>query len=182
MGTGPPPSPTPPKPAAAPRAPTSPVAEAVPHSHSLRTPIATAPAWAKSGLSPSMGLWTRTLTPTALLAPGARPGEADSHSPSVSLQRALDLLQHPCRAEAGSRGPVRPVRVGPDARLAPPSADPVNRPALFRKPARVSTLAFQVTPTPTPTPNIPPASPQLLPRLTLVIEQSVLHHRARPPL
>lgn len=127
-----------------------------------------------------MGLRMRTLTPTALLAPGARPGEADSHSPSVSLQRALDLLQNPCRAEAGSRGPVRTVQVGPDARLAPPSADLVNWHALFRKPARVSTLGFRVPPTPTP--NIPPASPQLLPRLTLVIEQSVFHHRARPPL
>lgn len=150
----------PPKPAAAPRAPTSPVAEAVPHGHSLRTPIATAPVWAKSGLSPSTGLRTRTLMPTALLAPGARPGELDSHSPSVSLQRALDLLQNPCRAEVESRGLVRPAQVGPDARLAPPSADPVNQPAFFRKPARVSTLAFQVPPpTPAPTPNIPPASP-----------------------
>lgn len=170
-GTGPPPPPpTPTKPAAAPRAPTSPVAEAVPHGHALRTPIATAPVWAKSGLSLSTGLRTRTLMPTALLAPG--PSEPDSDSPSVSLQRALDLLQNPCRAEAGSGGLVRSVEVG----LSPTSIDPVNQPSLFRKPARVSTLAFQVPPTP-PRASLLPA-PQLLPRLTLVIEQSVLHHKA----
>lgn len=49
----------PPSPAAVPRAPTSPIAEAVPHGHSLRTPIAIAPARAKTRQSPSMGTWGR---------------------------------------------------------------------------------------------------------------------------
>lgn len=49
----------PPSPAAVPRAPTSPIAEAVPHGHSLRTPIAIAPARAKTQQSPSMGTWGR---------------------------------------------------------------------------------------------------------------------------
>lgn len=35
--------------------PTSPIAETVPHGHSLRTPIAIAPAWAETGESPSIG-------------------------------------------------------------------------------------------------------------------------------
>lgn len=54
-----PPPQLPPSPAAVPRAPTSPIAEAVPHGHSLRTPIAIAPARAKTRQSPSMGTWGR---------------------------------------------------------------------------------------------------------------------------
>lgn len=65
-----------PDPAAAFRVPTSPVAEAVPHGHLLRTPIATAPACAQTGQSPSMGAQgsvARALILRAPLAPRGPP-------------------------------------------------------------------------------------------------------------
>ena len=77
--------------------PTSPIAEAVPHGHSLRTPIAAAPARAdravtihgdlgEAGQGPSF--------PEISWHLGALASGLSSDSPSVSLQCALDLLHN----------------------------------------------------------------------------------------
>lgn len=160
------PSQLPPWPTAVPRAPTSPIAEAVPHDHLLRTPIAIAPAWAKTGPSPSMGTWEARQGPSLSefsWQPGARPCKPGQ---SLTLGLLLACSGSPS-GPLGNRGLVRP-----DISLSPPFTDGVLHGS---------------APTPWKRPSVPPWSPPrtsllLAPRLTLVIEQSVLHHRAGPPV
>lgn len=95
------PSRPPPSPAAVPRAPTSPIAEAVTRGHSLRSPVTIAPARAKTGQLPSVGTLGRPdEDPYSQRTPGTSgptPAGPSRNSPSVSLQCALNLLQDPCR-------------------------------------------------------------------------------------
>lgn len=165
----------PPSPAAVPRAPTSPIAEAVPHGHSLRTPIAIAPARAKTRQSPSMGTSGRPdKDPRSQRSRGTLQAQAVTHprSPSSVLWISFRTPAGPGKRRAEtSRGWAQHTRFSPFSwwgvrRICPPQG---NGPQFY---SGLPSL---------PRTSLMPAH-QLLPQLTLVIEQSVLHHWDGPSL
>lgn len=162
-------------PAAVPGAPTSPRAEAVPYDHLLRMPIATAPAWAMTGQSPLWGLrWPDKDLHSELSGTEAHPRKP---GPSTHPRSPSSVLWISFRTP-GEQRPGELSRAGRDTALLPLLLMGCWV-GLSRSGRRPSVPAWPSRPPPR-TPLLP--APPLPPRLTLVIEQSVLHHGAGPPL
>lgn len=117
------------------------------------------------------GLQTRTLIPSPLLAPWGPPWQAWAVTHPRAPSKVLWIsFRTPAGHVGGGQRPGEASRGQGQTQASPPP----------REMALVSTPVFQATPPPSPTCLLP--AHQLLPPLTLIIEQRVFHDWARPPL
>lgn len=134
---------SPPYRAAVPRAPTSPIAEAVRHGHSLRMPIARAPAWPKTVQSPSTGTPDKDLIPSPLLAPWGPPWQAWAVTHPRAPSKVLWISFRTPAGHVGWGGGQRPGEASRGQGQTQASPPP-------RETALVSTPVFQEPPPPPP--------------------------------